>query len=241
MGAARPLILALETATRAVSVALLRGDEPWLEECAAPERPAAETLLAAIDALLRRADCALERVEALALSIGPGSFTSLRVGLATAKGLVFGRACPLLPVATLEALALAGRAFDASCEVVVPLLDARRGEVYAAAYAWQAERPRVLLEEGVYRPQELAGRLPESCLLVGEGVAVAGEVLCARLGAGARRAPAEVAPRACFVGALGARALAAGRAADPDTLVPRYLRRAQAEVVRTGERFEDPR
>ena len=175
-------------------------------------------------------------MEALVVSIGPGSFTSLRIGLATAKGLCFRSPRRVAAVSTLEALAWAARAAEGT---LVPLLDARRGEVYAAAYQdLDGEKPRVLVPEGVYTAEELAGRLPPDCLLLGEGVAVAGEALRERLGPEVRIAPPDLGPSARHVGALGARALAAGLDADVDGLVPRYLRRPQAEVQRTGLRFE---
>ena len=103
---APPLLLALETATPAVSVALLRGEEVLAERRAAPG-PASETLLVAIDALLRGAQVEASGLEAFAVSIGPGSFTRLRVGIATAKGLAFGTGRPVAAVSSLAALARA--------------------------------------------------------------------------------------------------------------------------------------
>jgi tRNA threonylcarbamoyladenosine biosynthesis protein TsaB len=225
-----PALLALETATRAVGVALLRGGCVEAEQDAPADRPAAETLISAIDAVLARAGIAPRALDAVAVSIGPGSFTGLRVGLSTAKGLAFGRPCPLVPVSTLEALALAAGVGD---DPVVAMLDARRGEVYAAAWAVSRDGPQALLAEGVYGAEQLARRLPSACRLVGDGAAVVGAELRARLGDGVRLAP-EVRPLARCVGALGIRALAAGGGADAAGLVPRYLRRAQAEVRRAG-------
>jgi tRNA threonylcarbamoyladenosine biosynthesis protein TsaB len=234
-----PLLLALETATSALSVALLRGGDLLDEESAAPG-PAAETLLPAIDSLLSRAGVTVTDLEAFAVSIGPGSFTSLRVGIATAKGLAFGRDCRVAPVSTLAALA---RAADPGGAMVVPMLDARRGEVYAAAYSGDLSAgdpsPQLILEAGVYLPEELCPRLKSPCVLVGEGAALVGEAIRAQLGEGARLLlpPAGV-PQARWVGALGAAQLARGDSVSAAALTPHYLRRAEAEVKRTGERFE---
>ena len=234
------LILSLETATPALSVALSRGETPWIEERPTPPRPAAECLLPAVDAVLERAQQSLDAVDVLAVSIGPGSFTGLRIGVATIKGLAFASSRPAVPVSTLEALALSGRQHQpAGRGPVVALLDARRDEVYAAA--WSGEAPDACLPEGVYTESELAERLPAQCLLLGDGVAVVGQALRTRLGPGVRLAPPEWRPAASCVGMLAARALAAGGGIDPALLVPRYLRRAEAEVKRTGERFESPR
>ena len=243
------MLLALETAARAPSVALLAGDELLAEERAPAGRTGAEGLLPCVDAALARVGVALDAVEAVAVSIGPGSFTGLRVGVATVKGLLFGCSRPVVPVPTLAALARL--APEAETEPVVALLDARRGEFYAAAYrcvggwagGWAgAAEPAGAPEaceplEGVYTPEELATRLPAACLLVGEGVPLCGERLRAWCGPGVRLGPATD-PRARDVGALGRRLLAAGGGIDAADLVPRYLRRAEAEVKRTGERFE---
>ena len=229
-----PLLLALETATSALSVALLRGEELLDEERARPG-PAAETLLPAIDTLLERVGVAVGDLEAYAVSIGPGSFTSLRVGIATAKGLAFGSDCRVAPVSTLAALAQVVRPTTA---MIVPMLDARRGEVYAAAYAGDPGHA-LTLEAGVYSPEELCRRLESPCVLVGEAVPLCGEAIAEKLGGGVcLLAPPEGEPRARHVGALGAAQLARGEAVDAAALVPHYLRRAEAEVKRTGERFE---
>jgi tRNA threonylcarbamoyladenosine biosynthesis protein TsaB len=229
-----PLVLALETATADLSVALLRGEE-LVDEVSAAAGPAAETLLPAVDTLLERTGVALAALEAFAISIGPGSFTSLRVGIATVKGLAFETGVPIAPVSTLAALARAAGPTD---RLVVPMLDARRGEVYAAAYA-AGSRRHVVLPEGVYSPEALCARIRPPCLLVGEGAALCGEVIAAALGEGvALLPPPEGSASARHVGALGVEQLAHGPWLPAEQLVPHYLRRAEAEVQRTGERFE---
>ncbi len=233
---AAPLLLALETATPSTSAALLRGEELLAEAHGEDGRPTAEVLLPLVDALLARAGVGIEAVGAFAVSIGPGSFTSLRVGLATLKGLAFGSAAPALAVSTLAALA---RCAPEGRLPVVPVLDARRGEVYAGAWQPAPGEWEALLEEGVYGPRELAARLPPRCLLVGEGVSVCGAPLRELLGPGVELLPPpEGSPRARHVGRLAARALARGEGGDAAALVPRYLRRAEAEALRTGLRFE---
>ncbi|HEY5657756.1 MAG TPA: tRNA (adenosine(37)-N6)-threonylcarbamoyltransferase complex dimerization subunit type 1 TsaB [Myxococcota bacterium] len=230
------LLLAIETATPETSAALLRDGRLLAEERGAAGRPTAETLLPAVDALLHRSATPLAAVEAFAVSIGPGSFTSLRIGLATVKGLAFGSRRPAVPVPTLRALA---RTAPAGEGPVVALLDARRGELYAAAFEGADLAPSALLPEGVYTVDALGERLPESCRLTGQGVAVCGEALRALRGPGVVCVPEAVGvARAAHVGALGARLLAEGAGIDAGRLVPYYLRRAEAEVKRTGRRFE---
>jgi len=227
---AAPVLLAIESAVRP-GVALLRGNEPCAtRECA---HPAAETLLPAIADLLAEAGVALAGVDAFAISIGPGSFTGLRVGLATLKGLAFGSGRPAVAVPTLAALAQDAPPGEGA---VVAALDARRGEVYAAAFDPKSGSALAWLPEGVYGAAALAAALPLPCRVVGEGAAIAADALRAR-GAGVSLHP-ECAPRAEAVGRFGQLLLARGEGEDPASLVPRYLRRAEAEVRRTGVRVE---
>jgi tRNA threonylcarbamoyladenosine biosynthesis protein TsaB len=236
-GDGHPLLLAVETSCGTASAALLRGEEVLSEEQAAAGRSGAEGLLPCVDAVLRQAEVTLKSVEAFAISIGPGSFTGLRVGVATLKGLAFGTELPIAPVPTLAVLA---RAAPGARDPVVALVDARRGELYAAAYRLEgAGREPVPCEpaEGVYTPEQLAPRLPPACLLVGEGVELRGERIRELARSDVRLGPAAE-PHARDVGVLGARRIARGEAVAAAALVPRYVRRAEAEVKRTGRRFE---
>jgi len=236
VSATAPLILALETATHALSAALLRGETLLAEESAGGGRAAAETLLPCIDAILRKAGFAPGDVEAFAVSVGPGSFTSLRVGIATAKGLAFGSGCPVAPVRTLAALALAAGPGD---EPAIAMLDARRGELYAAAFQSDASQPAPLLPEGVYTPEEIVAAITAPCRLAGGGaLLLRDELRAAGLPPTARIVPDLEAPAARHIGLLGARMLDAGRGIDAADLVPHYVRLAEAEVKRTGVRFE---
>jgi tRNA threonylcarbamoyladenosine biosynthesis protein TsaB len=229
-----PLLLAIETATRATGAALLRGETRIGVTRNSAGRPAAEVLLPAIDGLLRDHGVGLADLGGFAISIGPGSFTGLRVGLATLKGLAFGGDQPVALVSTLAALAQTSP--DPTLPAVA-LLDARRGEAYAAVFELGGSEPGVRLAEGVYDPEVLAGKLPSECVLVGETEPFAAAIF-RRLGSGVRVCP--TAACAFEVGRIGARMLARGEGVVAATAVPRYLRRAEAEVVRTGHRFETP-
>lgn len=231
-----PLLLALETATATQGVALARGEHVCAERTSERERPGAESLLPLVQSVLAEAGVGLDAVAAFAVSIGPGSFTGLRIGLATAKGLAFGTGRPVAPVPTLAALAASAAAAGAR-GVLAPVLDARRGELYAAAYAPDGEGWRECLAPGLYAPAALAALLPRPCTLVGEGVAIAAEAL--RAGEGLALGPA-LAPRAAQVARLGARLLAAGGGVAAEALAPHYVRRAEAEARRTGDPVERP-
>jgi len=159
------------------------------------------------------------------------------------KGLAFGGEALVVPVPTLAALAL--RAAPAPGPIAA-LLDARRGEVYAAIYDGDPGlQPRV--GPAVLRPEALAEVIATlaaevPCTVIGEGVAVVADALRARFGDALRLVPPPAGlPDAVAVGRLAARLLAAGAGIAAEALTPVYVRRAEAEVQRTGERFEASR
>lgn len=227
-----PLLLAVETATFASSLALWRGATLLGERAADPGHATAEVLIPALDALLADTRLSLAAIGGFAVSIGPGSFTGLRIGVATVKGLAFGTGRPAVAVSTLAALA--GHAEGPG--PVAAVLDARRGEVYAAGF--EAGRAADWLPEGVFPVDAFAARLPAGCRVVGDGVALCVAALC---GTDAVLVPPPYpATTARHVASLGAQAWSRGGGIPTGDLVPRYLRRAEAEVKRTGERFESP-
>jgi tRNA threonylcarbamoyladenosine biosynthesis protein TsaB len=237
--ARRSWLVAIESATERASVALVRDGEPVALRAVAP--PASEALLPGLLALLDEHGLAPSTPLAIAVSIGPGSFTGLRVGAATAKGLAFGATGGVAAVPTLAALAAKGAAL-APAPLVVAVLDARRGELYAAAHRGDDPLAAPLWGPAVVAIDALAERIaaePGPLLVVGEGIEAVAAALGERGGASVRwlAAPAG-APDAAWVGRLGARLLAAGAGLAAADLAPAYVRRAEAEVRRTGARFE---
>jgi tRNA threonylcarbamoyladenosine biosynthesis protein TsaB len=226
-----PLLLALDTSAGAPSVAVLRGERVLALACAAPREAAVRVVLPLVERALALAELALPELDAFAIAIGPGSFTGLRVGVATLKGLAFGRETPVAAVSSLRAWA---RTAPDPAAPVLALIDARRGEVYACAWSDRAavEAGEPLVAEGVFRGAELDARLPDRQW---QRVGVAPE-----LGTAAAPAPGETeAAVAVAVGRLGQAELRAGRAHGAATLVPHYLQRAQAEVVRAARESQE--
>jgi tRNA threonylcarbamoyladenosine biosynthesis protein TsaB len=182
-------ILALDTATRATAVALCTRDAREFERRDDPPagaRPGhASQALPLIVAALRDAGLDWPHVDRIAVGTGPGTFTGLRIGIATARALSQARSIPLVGVSTLQSLALiaAPSAREARAELVAGVIDARRGELFAAAW----ERSAVgtpgsspLLEPRPYAPQALAeelARLGHSVLAVGDGALASRELL----------------------------------------------------------------
>jgi tRNA threonylcarbamoyladenosine biosynthesis protein TsaB len=241
---ASAIVLAVESATPRASVALMAGERVLAERRSDAGRHHSETLLPSIVGLLGDAGVSLGEVEGFAISIGPGAFTSLRIGLSTVKGLCFGSTVPVVAVPTLRGLASTAwrNGVVAASGVVVPVLDARRGEVYVAAYRRDPDDVTAgieLLPASVLDPERLARALPEGGCLVGDGTGiVCGELERLAPGRFEHVADGTVEPDAVTIGLLALREFRAGRGVDAATLVPRYVRRAEAEVVRTRERFE---
>jgi tRNA threonylcarbamoyladenosine biosynthesis protein TsaB len=233
-------LLAIESATAVAGAALWHEGAVRDEEPVARGESVAAGLLPAIDRLLRRAKVTVPELAAFAVGIGPGSFTGLRIGIATLKGLAFGSAALAAPVSTLAALARAAgeRPAFAGPEPVVAALDARRGEVYAGAFLARGEEAHPCLPEGVYTPAALLACLPSRCRLVGEGASIVHAALRDAALSPELVFEPEPAASAREIAELGAPRLAAGQGLPAAALVPRYLRRAEAEVRRTGERFE---
>jgi tRNA threonylcarbamoyladenosine biosynthesis protein TsaB len=220
-------ILALETATLAGSAALLEGGRVIGLSLLDIALTHSERLMAMVDRLLRDCGWDIAQVEALALSIGPGSFTGLRVGVATVKGLALALGLPVAPVPTLDALAGNLPYADAP---VCPLLDARKGEVYLSLYRWRGGRMERQWEYLALPPRAAAERLEPPVIVLGDGVAACLPFL-PHLGAGLRVAPASHAsPSAALVGLLGHAMLASGDTVAAESLEPLYLRPSEAEL-----------
>ena len=164
------LILGIDTSGKAASVALCRDNMVLGEVFVNSGITHSQTLMPAIDSLLTLCQVKIEDVELLACSQGPGSFTGLRIGASIAKGLAFAKKLKIVPVCSLQALAFNVAYFDG---VVVPVMDARRGEVYGAIYYHE----ECLLDAGLYQIEQLldmAKSHNKPILLVGDGANVEG-------------------------------------------------------------------
>jgi len=214
-------ILALETATLAGSAALLDGSRVVGESVLDIALTHSERLMAMVDRLLTDCGWRVSALDGLAVSIGPGSFTGLRVGVATAKGLALALGLPVAAVPTLDALAENLPFAEAP---VCPLLDARKGEVYLALYRWTVDRMERQSDYLALSPRSAVQRLRLPVIVLGDGVAACLPFLAER-GAGLRVAPATSdAPSAAIVGRLGHTMLEGDQAVAPDSLAPMYLR-----------------
>lgn len=211
---------------------MTRGSTILADEVERTTGSHAAGLPALIVRVLERAELSIADLDAVAVSIGPGSFTGLRVSLALAKGLVFAGGLRIAAVPTLDALAFAADAPAGT--VVCAALDARKREVYAALFrAADGGRPQRLTPDLALTPAALAERLPDGCVLVGDAAEVYPDVLGGR---GIVRPFATHHPRGGLVARLGAERLGRGDVDDPGTLEPAYVRPPEAELPRPGSR-----
>jgi tRNA threonylcarbamoyladenosine biosynthesis protein TsaB len=217
-------VLAVDSAAGGCAAALLDGPDRVVERASDAANGPVRRLLPLIDEVLARAGLKLAQVDLMAVTRGPGSFTGLRVGMATVQGLALAAAIPVVAVSTLEALALQAAAEGE----VAPMIDARRGEVYSAVYRVAAGNPVLVAPEEALAPQTAARRIEGPCILIGSGVEVYREVLTAALGDRAVLAPSQHhALRAASVGRLALKRIA--EAVPAGELIPRYLRAADAK------------
>jgi tRNA threonylcarbamoyladenosine biosynthesis protein TsaB len=218
-------VLACDTSTGTTSIALLEDGVPTAELTLRAPGPRSADLLTDVAGLLSRRGLVLADVDLLVTALGPGSFTGVRVGMATMKGLAWATGKPLAGVGTLDALA----ASVAGGAPVLAALDARKGELYAALFGPGGE---VRIAPAALRPEavaaSVAAAVPTGPIVgVGEGVLAARAALEAALGDRLVLAPAEShVVRASVLARLG---LAAPRR-DPAEIEPLYLRRSEAEV-----------
>jgi len=229
--------LALDTATRDTSVALLDGERTLAELCQ-PARSHSRTLLPLIDRLLTEAGLSREQLEGVAVGVGPGSFTGVRIGLTVAKALAFAGRLHLVGVSSLRALAENGRGL---AEVVCPAIDALKDEVYAASYRFAPGRESQLEPPEARSPQRWAASLAaehERLVVVGSGFARYREVFTAALGAGLVVSDDPSAHRmsAAALGRLAHPRLEQGPYDDPRELEPTYCRLSEAELARKRRR-----
>ncbi len=224
-------ILSIDTTAIAGSVALTEDEEAVAQEQQDSRGTHSEKLIAAVDRLLREAGWDRADVEAVAVAIGPGSFTGLRIGLAAAKGFALALGLPIAGASSLRSLAINGRGFEG---IVAPLIDARRGEIYAAAFrVGTGSGMEEAMGECVLPPDALVERLAEmdgDLLLVGDGAVAYRERIARRLGGRARFAQgADLAPQAANLARLTLARLRSG-GDEIASLVPNYVRRSDAEI-----------
>lgn len=232
-------ILALDSSGLVASVAVVdsteAGEELIAEYTVNYKKTHSQTLLPMLDEVSKMIELDLNTVDAIAVAGGPGSFTGLRIGSATAKGLGLALKKPLVHVPTLEGLAYN---LYGSSDIVCPIMDARRGQVYTGIYRFEDDKLIVVEDQMAISIEELGERLKKynsKVIFLGDGVPVFREKLTDEIMKGCEIAfaPANMnRQRAASVGALGVRYYKAGKIETAAEHQPDYLRVSQAERER---------
>ena len=243
------LLLSLDTTTKAASCAVARDGVVLNEERIDPTRQIALQLPGALRDVLDLSAIALEEVDAFAVATGPGSFTGLRIGIASMQGLAFGQQRPLIGISGLTALrAVASPAFLGSR--IATWVDAWRGDVYAALF----EDGRQVGEPVVAKPHDLldamlvrsGSQIPDpgtrlmanDITFIGDGAETYRELIVSRLGDAARIADPVVPLLAGVIAVLATIDYTKGHRPPPHAIRPLYVRRPDAELAREEGRLK---
>ncbi len=222
-------VLAIETATMLGSVALLDDKEGLIGEIRVNISVAhAERLMPSVDYLLGASRISIKDIDAFAVSIGPGSFTGLRIGLSTVKGFCYATGKPIVAVPTLDAFAMA---IHFSPYQRCPMLDARKNEVYTALYRDEDGLCKKIMPETVIKPADLLKDIKEPTIFMGEGAKIYKNIIRDTLGSNAIFAPpSRMVPAASTVAEAAVDRLKQGLTANPVSLTPFYIRKSEAET-----------
>ena len=227
-------ILGLDSSGLVASVAVVENDLLLAEYTTDYKKTHSQTLLPMLDELRNMIELDMGTIDAIAIAAGPGSFTGLRIGAATAKGLGLAMNKPLIEVPTLEGLAFNLWGTD---RLVCPIMDARRNQVYTGVYEFRAKDAgfdmHAVIEQKAEDIVELLAQINEigrPVIFLGDGVPVYGKVIAEHC-----KVPYSFAPagnnrqRAASVAALGAVYFAQGKTVTAADHQPEYLRKSQAE------------
>jgi len=223
------LLLCLDSSTPCGSVALCQDDRVLAEMTLdVSGKTHSDYLLRYTDIILKEVGGQLDQIEGLGVVAGPGSFTGLRVGLATVQGLALALKKPIYPVSSLEVVAFSN---GPSTIPVMSVIDARKKEVYAACYRWLDGLPHLVGSERVISPQSLIEKLCEKTLFVGNGVVSYSHWFLECDHDNVQACPdVNLVPKAGAVGLLIHRKGGAAHSLDPFHLHPVYIRPSDAEL-----------
>ena len=226
-------LLVLDSSGLVASVALIEDDQLIAEYTTGNKLTHSQTLLPMLDEVIKRTSFEIEDIDAVVVAKGPGSFTGLRIGAATAKGLGLALDKPIIPVPTVDGLAY--QLFGTSM-IICPMMDARRKQVYTGFYRFEGSEMKVLKEQCAQSVEDTLIQLREynePVVFLGDGVPVYKEEILEKMGDLAIFAPAHAnRQRAAAVGALAQVYFAQGIYESADEFVPEYLRKSQAERER---------
>jgi tRNA threonylcarbamoyladenosine biosynthesis protein TsaB len=222
-------VLGIDTSTRCGSVGLIEDEWVISEYLLNIPVTHSERLLSAIELTLREAKCPVEDLDGWAISLGPGSFTGLRIGVSTVKGLAFATGKPVAGVPTLDGLA---SLISSTPYLICPILDARKKEVYTAFYRYNEENSltRISAYQAI-RPGDLVKKIEGKTIFIGDAVKTYGDYLRDFLPSKATFPPASLnLSHGSAVAKLGLELLRKKEYLDLSTFTPIYVRPSEAEI-----------
>lgn len=226
-------ILALDSSGLVASVAVVEEENMIAEYTVNYKKTHSQTLLPMLDEIVKMIELDLNTIDAIAIAAGPGSFTGLRIGSATAKGLALALKKPIISIPTVEGLAYNLYGTDT---LICPIMDARRNQVYTGLYRFEGEQFVVLEDQMAVDMEEMIeklNKLGQSVIFLGDGVPVQKDAIKDKITVPFYFAPAHMSKqRAGAVGALGCQYYKEGKYQDSREHKPEYLRLSQAERER---------
>ena len=223
-------ILSIDSSSLVASCAIIEDDILTAEYTVCHEKTHSQTLMPMISEIFSMTGSKPEDMDAVAVASGPGSFTGLRIGGAAAKGFAAAIEKPVIPVPTLDAMAM--NLFGCG-ELVVPMMDARREETYSGIYAFEDGKLRIIAAQNAAPVTELISKINElkrSVIFLGDGVPVFKDKLNAEINVELKYAPPGLnRQRAACVGALALDYYSEGKFVSAEDFTPEYLRVSQAE------------
>ena len=235
------IILGIDTSTNHGSVAIAKDGRLLSESFLPSNNSYSKTLISSIDNLSKRCKIGINDIDGFAVSIGPGSFTGLRIGLSTCKGFNLATGKPIIPVGTLDAIVesfLSDPEFlnsailnPQSAILLCPILDAKKGEVYASIYKYEEEKIKNITDDMAINPEKLCEKINEPVIFFGEGIKSYGDFIKNKLNGLAHfYNDAQKNSVAASIALLGGKKIERGDIEDSTLLKPRYIRRSEAEI-----------
>ena len=232
-------VLGIDSSGMVATVAVVEDTQMLAEYTINYKKTHSQTLLPMLDEVAKMIELDLNTIDAIAVAAGPGSFTGLRIGSATAKGLGLALKKPLVSVPTLEGIAYN---FCGSEKVICPMMDARRSQVYTGIYEFQGNTLKVLEDQMAVPVEELLEKLNQTgreVILAGDGVPVYLELIEKNLKVPYLLAPAHLnRQRAGAVAVLGIQYAKEGKLESAMEHQPDYLRLSQAERERAQKQAQ---
>ena len=222
-------ILGIETSSMVASIAVLCEEKLMAEYTVNNKKTHSEKMMGVLNKALEDSGIGFKDIDAIAVAKGPGSFTGIRIGMASAQGMAHALGIPMIGVNTLDGLAYN---LLESSSLLCPVIDAQRGDVYTSLYRWEGEELVQLWNYEIISSEQLIEKLnslEDKVKILGDGVPVLAKVLGAQFGSITPAHPVARMPRASCVAAIGLRQYALGKVGDCFSVKPFYIRKSNAE------------